>query len=236
MEATPGEEKAGHLLCCSMVSVLVKVYDGVVPLEGFRLFCHCFSMPLVWCQRLAKVDRVLPSLLFDGDSDSAFQEGRTLFSETTRGSVVLPVWLQAALLLARALKLRSFPPCWRKTFSSAVLNFFQVDVISQWPQTFFFFFFSSGQHLDLLLHNGTAAFQPVHQPCWECVCCGRVSQGKAGRVCFVCFLLPSFPAYRSTRSVGADLQTYSSLVHVRASAVLEMFVQHNLFCSLNFSM
>lgn len=29
--------------------------------------------------------------------------------------------------------------------------------------------------------------------------------------------------------------TSSSLVHVRASAVLEMFVQHNLFCSLNFS-
>jgi len=58
LEATSGEEKAGHLLGCSMVSVLVKVLDGLVPLQGFSFFWRYFPMPLIWCIRVAKNDGV----------------------------------------------------------------------------------------------------------------------------------------------------------------------------------
>lgn len=92
-----------------------KICDGVVHPEGFRHFLSLFF--IVPCLMSAKVnifDRKLIEfcLAFDGDSDSAFQEGRILiYTGTTGGSVVLCGWLQAAPLLARALKLRGFSPC-----------------------------------------------------------------------------------------------------------------------------
>lgn len=47
LEATSGEEKAGHLWCWLMVSVSVTVIDGLVPLQGFRFPCRFFPMHLV---------------------------------------------------------------------------------------------------------------------------------------------------------------------------------------------
>lgn len=91
---------------------------------------------------------------------------------------------------------------------------------------------------NLLLHNGTPAFQPVHQPCWERVSCGRVSQGKqAGFALFAFCFPPSLPTKAQVQlELTRKPSTSGSLVRVRASAVLEMFVQHHLFCSLNFNM